>query len=55
MKQIDGLWWPDDVGDRWQHALRHVASLEWAIARPPAAPDGGSGGRERGALAAAAR
>jgi FkbM family methyltransferase len=33
MKEIEGLWWPDDVGDRWRHSLRHVASLEWAIAR----------------------
>lgn len=32
MVQIDGLWWPDDVGEQWQHSLRHVASLEWAIA-----------------------
>jgi FkbM family methyltransferase len=27
-----GYWWPDDVGDAWRHALRHVGSLEWAIA-----------------------
>lgn len=33
MKQIKGVWWPDDVGDKWQHSLRHVRSIEWAIAR----------------------
>lgn len=29
---IQGLSWPDDVGERWQHALKHVHSIEWAIA-----------------------
>lgn len=33
MRQISGLWWPDDVGNRWQHSQRHVKSLEWALAR----------------------
>lgn len=33
MTQIEGLYWPDDVADRWQHALMHVKSAEWAIAR----------------------
>lgn len=32
MIQIHGLWFPNDVGDKWQHALMHVKSLEWAIA-----------------------
>ena len=32
MKLIEGLWWPDDVGEKWRHALMHVASIEWAIA-----------------------
>jgi FkbM family methyltransferase len=32
MKQIRGYWWPDDVEEKWQHALRHVQSLEWALA-----------------------
>jgi FkbM family methyltransferase len=27
------LWWPDDVGDKWRHALRHVESLEWSLKR----------------------
>lgn len=35
MKQIRGTWWPDDVGEKWQHALRHLRSIEWAIARCP--------------------
>lgn len=25
--------WPDDVQERWKHSLKHVKSLEWAIAR----------------------
>jgi FkbM family methyltransferase len=33
MKEIEGLFWPDDVGERWRHSLLHVGSLEWAIAR----------------------
>jgi len=33
MIQIEGIWWPDDVGDKWKHALMHVKSVEWAIAR----------------------
>lgn len=28
-----GLWWPDDVGETWRHALRHVQSIEWSLAR----------------------
>ncbi len=38
MIQIEGLWWPDTVGDTWQHALKHVQSADWAIAhcrQPP--------------------
>jgi len=31
VKQIEGLWWPDDVGEKWQHSLRHVESLTWAL------------------------
>ncbi len=31
--QIEGLWFPDDIGDRWRHAMKHVQSVEWAIAR----------------------
>lgn len=30
---IQGRWWPDDVVDRWKHALAHVASLEVGLAR----------------------
>lgn len=26
-----GLYWPDDVGAKWRHSLKHVRSLEWAI------------------------
>lgn len=33
MIQIQGLYWPDDVGLKYVHALKHVKSLEWAIAR----------------------
>jgi FkbM family methyltransferase len=32
MVRIEGLWWPADVGDRWRYSLRHVGSLDWAIA-----------------------
>jgi FkbM family methyltransferase len=32
MKRIRGYWWPDDVEQKWEHALRHVRSLEWALA-----------------------
>lgn len=32
MIQIEGIWWPDDVGESWRHSLRHVGSIEWAIA-----------------------
>lgn len=35
MIRIQGLWWPDDVGEQWRHALRHVRSLEWSLARCP--------------------
>lgn len=31
--QIQGLWWPSDVGDAWRHSLTHVQSIEWAITR----------------------
>lgn len=33
MIQIQGLSWPDDVGTKYLHSLKHVRSLEWAIAR----------------------
>ncbi len=34
MTNIDGIWWPDGIEDHTrQHALKHVKSLEWAIAR----------------------
>lgn len=32
MMYVQGLWWPDDVGAKWQHSLRHVRSLDWALA-----------------------
>lgn len=32
MIQIEGLYWPDDVGEKWKHSLAHVGSIEWAIA-----------------------
>lgn len=32
MTQINGLFWPDDVGEAYKHALLHVKSVEWAIA-----------------------
>lgn len=35
MIQIHGLFWPTDVGDKWRHSLKHVRSLEWAIAHCP--------------------
>lgn len=35
MIQMHGYFWPDDVGEKWQHALRHVGSIEWAIAACP--------------------
>ena len=31
MIHLHGIWWPDDVGMKWMHALKHVHSLEWAI------------------------
>lgn len=33
MIRVQGLMWPDDVGTKWQHSLRHVGSIEWAIKR----------------------
>jgi FkbM family methyltransferase len=33
MITIEGLQWPDDVGEKWRHSFRHVTSIEWAIAR----------------------
>ena len=33
MKQIQGLSWPDDVGNKWLHSIKHVRSLEWAVSR----------------------
>ena len=32
MIQIEGLWWPDDVGEKWRHAFKHVKALEASIA-----------------------
>lgn len=32
MIQIEGIFWPDDVGSKWQHSMQHVGSIEWAIA-----------------------
>jgi FkbM family methyltransferase len=29
--EIEGFWWPDDVGAKWQHSLRHVRTVETAI------------------------
>ena len=31
MKKIQGLYWPDDVAEKWRHSLRHVRSLEWSL------------------------
>ncbi len=34
MIQREGLWWPDGTTtSQVQHALKHVQSIEWAIAR----------------------
>lgn len=33
MIQIQGLWWPDDVQQKFVHAFKHVRSLEWAVRR----------------------
>jgi FkbM family methyltransferase len=30
---IEGLYWPDDVGTKWKHSLKHVKSLDFALAR----------------------
>jgi FkbM family methyltransferase len=35
MTLIHGLWWPDDVGLKWRHSLKHLRSLDWAIAHCP--------------------
>lgn len=32
MIQINGFWWPDDVGDKWRHTFKHLRSLEFALA-----------------------
>lgn len=32
---IGGLYWPDDTGTKWEHSLRHVRAVEWAIAACP--------------------
>lgn len=29
---LHGLYWPDDIGEKYQHALDHVGSVEWALA-----------------------
>jgi FkbM family methyltransferase len=26
-----GLWWPDDVGTKFEHSFRHVGALDWAL------------------------
>lgn len=33
MLKIHGLYWPQDVGTKYLHSLKHVRSLEWSIAR----------------------
>ncbi len=33
MIHVAGLYWPDDVGTKWRHSLKHVTSIEWAISR----------------------
>jgi FkbM family methyltransferase len=33
VKRINGFWWPDDVGEKWQHSFKHVRSLDWAMHR----------------------
>lgn len=25
---LHGIWWPDDVGEKWRHALNHLESIE---------------------------
>ncbi len=35
MTVINGLHWPDDVGDTYKHALEHVKGVEWAIQHCP--------------------
>lgn len=32
MTLLHGLYWPDDVARKWRHSLKHVGSLEWAMA-----------------------
>lgn len=32
MIQINGYAWPNDVGEKYKHALAHVGSLEWSLA-----------------------
>ncbi len=32
MIQIEGIWYPDGVGETWRHAVAHLQSAEWAIA-----------------------
>ena len=33
MIKIQGIWWPDNVGESYEHALKHVRSIEYAIGR----------------------
>ena len=33
MRSIGGFWWPDDVGEKWRHSLRHMQALDWTLAR----------------------
>lgn len=31
MMLLEGYYWPDDVGEKYKHALAHVGSLEWSL------------------------
>ncbi len=33
MKQIQGLWWPDDIGEKWRYSVDHVRAVDWACRR----------------------
>jgi FkbM family methyltransferase len=33
MRQIAGFFWPDDVGEKWRHSLKHVQALDWTLKR----------------------
>ncbi len=32
MKEIAGIFWPDNVGEQWHHSVQHTHSLDWALA-----------------------